>query len=427
MADAANPPAPQAATAAPDVGHTPWRVALAGMAAMAIAMGVGRFAFTPLLPMMLDDGLLSIAEGSWLATANYVGYLLGALALTALPWVAPGIARRWHQAVLTWVGIALTIALTLGMALPWPALWPALRFLAGITAALILLNISGWCMVRLAALGHPSLASLIFCGPGIGIVLTGLPTSAMVAAGWQARSGWLSFGVLGLALCWLVWPVVRGRAALHAPMPAAAKTSAAPAATHARAAPVGMRVLHALAYGLSGLGYIVTATFLPVIARGALPPGSLWVDLFWPIFGLGSAMGAALASRLPMAWDRRWLLMWAFLMQGLGIAVCLLWSTAAGFALSSALVGLPFTVITFLGLQEARRQWPAAADSFASLVTAIYGLGQIAGPPLVAWLLAHTAEGQGFAWGLGIAAGALALGAVMNAASAWRWPLRSGW
>ena len=76
----------------------PLSVAVAGMAALAVAMGVGRFAFTPLLPMMLHDGVVTLAGGSWLATANYLGYLIGALACMALPWVAPRARQRWHAA-----------------------------------------------------------------------------------------------------------------------------------------------------------------------------------------------------------------------------------------------------------------------------------------------------------------------------------------
>ena len=117
---------------------------------------------------------------------------------------------------------------------------------------------------------------------------------------------------------------------------------------------------------------------------------------------------------------RRWLLLAAYALQALGIVLGLLWPTPAGFALSSALVGLPFTAITFYGLQEARRLWPQSADSFASLVTAVYGLGQIAGPPLVAWLLAHADAGQGLARGLALAAGAAPSAA--RAGKTWRPP-----
>ncbi|MGB6114847.1 MAG: YbfB/YjiJ family MFS transporter, partial [Comamonas sp.] len=88
-------PVSSSAVMAPRWSERPWAVALAGLLALAVAMGVGRFAFTPLLPMMLHDGVVDLAQGSWLATANYIGYLVGAMACSALPWLAPRLYRRW--------------------------------------------------------------------------------------------------------------------------------------------------------------------------------------------------------------------------------------------------------------------------------------------------------------------------------------------
>jgi len=412
---------PQTAPDAPAtaLSDRPLAVALAGMAALAAAMGIGRFAFTPLLPMMLHDGVLTLAGGSWLATANYLGYLIGALACMALPWVAPRARQVWHAARLARWGLVATVLLTLGMALPLPGTWPALRFAAGVASALVFLNVSMWCMVRLVALGQSALGGLIFCGPGLGIVLTGLSASAMVALQWPAAAGWAVFGLLSVGLCAAIWPVLQG---------VAVSPSAASVTHTAGQAPPGQgrlaRTGLTLAYGLAGLGYIVTATFLPVIARAALPAGSAWPDLFWPLFGVGVALGAALSTRTPATWDRRWLLMAAHMVQAGAIALGLVRPGTAGFALGSLLLGLPFTAITFYALQEARRLWPAAGDSFPGLLTAAYGIGQIAGPPMVAWMLRHTAtEGQGFVNGLAVAAAALVAGAGLYAAMAWRWPL----
>lgn len=400
------------------LSQRPLAVALAGMAALAVAMGIGRFAFTPLLPMMLHDGVVTLAGGSWLATANYLGYLIGALACMALPWVAPRARQRWHAVRLARWGLAATVLLTLGMALPLPGAWPALRFAAGVASALVFLNVSVWCMVRLVALGHAALGGLIFCGPGLGIVLTGLSASAMVALGWPAAAGWAVFGVLSVGLCTAIWPVLQGLA-----LPAPAAAAHAPGLALPGQGPLARTGL-TLAYGLAGLGYIVTATFLPVIARAALPAGSPWPDLFWPLFGAGVALGALLSTRTPAAWDRRWLLMLAYWVQAGAIALSLVWPGPLGFALGSLLLGLPFTAITFYALQEARRVWPAAGDSFPGLLTAAYGIGQIVGPPMVAWMLHHTAtQGQGFVYGLAVAAAALGVGAVVYAAMAWRWPL----
>ena len=126
----------------------------------------------------------------------------------------------------------------------------------------------------------------------------------------------------------------------------------------------------ALAYGLAGFGYIVTATFLPVIARAALP-GSAWLDLFWPIFGVGAVLGAlprrcasasaatcaaVLAGRLPDPGGRH-------------RASALLAPTSAGFALGSFLLGLPFTAITYFAMQEVRRLRPLQMSSTTGLVT----------------------------------------------------------
>ncbi len=415
MASVSNP-----GTARPALADRPLAVALAGMAALAAAMGIGRFAFTPLLPMMLRDGVLSLAAGSWLATVNYMGYLAGALACMALPWLFPRMSRAWQGARLARWGLAATVLLTCGMALPLPGAWAPLRAAAGVASAVVFLSVSGWCMARLAALGRPALGGLIFCGPGLGIVLTGLSASAMVSAHWRAAAGWAVFGLLCAVLCALVWPVVRGAAQRAAGADGAAAGGAGPAPPGGPAA----RALLTLAYGLAGLGYIVTATFLPVIARGVLPAGSPWPDLFWPVFGAGVALGAALSTRTPPAWDRRWLLAGCHVVQALGIVLGLAWPGVAGFALGSLLLGLPFTAITFYALQEARRIWPAAGDSFAGLLTGAYGLGQIAGPPLVAGALRHAATPQqGFAEGLAMAAGALVLGAAVLGGMARRWPV----
>lgn len=392
----------------------PLRVALAGMVALAVAMGIGRFAFTPLLPMMLHDGVVDIATGSWLATANYAGYLAGALLYMALPWLGRRLGMAPGNAALARGGLVATVLLTGVLAFPWPASWPLLRFLAGVASALVFLGTANWCMGQLTRLGRPQLAGLIFCGPGLGIVVTGLPTGAMVASGWSAAAGWATFAALAAVLCAGIWQVLRGGEAQGNP--------AGPSAAASVPAPAAQRALHAVAYGLAGLGYIVTATFLPVIARAALPAGSAWPDLFWPVFGAGVALGAFLSTRIAPHRDRRWLLAGAYLLQAGGIALGLLWPGPAGFAFGSLLLGLPFTAITFFALQEARHQWPQAGAGFTGLLTALYGIGQIAGPPMAAALLAQAgSRAQGFDWALAVAGSVLVLGAALYAFMAWRW------
>jgi len=379
----------------------PLAIAFAGLLALAVAMGIGRFAFTPLLPMMLHDGVIDLPSATWLATANYLGYWLGALACA----FQPGLWARWRVAtplahtVAVRCGLVATVLLTLGMAQSWSAVWPLWRLLAGMASALVFVYSSGWCLARLTALGSPSLAGIIFVGPGLGITVSGLAASAMVAGGWSAAHGWLVFGLLAAVLSALAWPHLRG-----------AVTPTTPTHTAAHAQPRAALALFTLAYGLAGFGYIVTATFLPVIARQALP-GSLWLDLFWPLFGLGISAGALLTVRMPMHWDRRKLLMACYAMQALGVLMSVWLPSLLGFALGSLLLGLPFTAITLFALQEARRLRPQSASSFIGVITAAWGLGQIAGPPLVALLLHRSASpADGFALSLLSAASALLVG-----------------
>ncbi|MGY0195846.1 YbfB/YjiJ family MFS transporter [Leptothrix sp. BB-4] len=383
---------------------SPWPTALAGLLCLATAMGIGRFAFTPLLPMMLADGVVDLRGGSLLATANYLGYWLGALACAMQPWLwrrfgrqAPVVPTRAIR-----IGLVATLALTAGMALPWPAAWPWWRFLAGLASALVFVYTSGWCLARLTALGAPALAGVIYIGPGLGISTSGLAASAMVAHGWQAWQGWLAMALLALLLMALAWPRLHGSVGVTG----GAAQPDGPLRRPALAA-------FALAYGLAGFGYIVTATFLPVIARQALP-GSVWLDLFWPLFGLGVSLGALLTLRLPMHWDRRHLLAGCYAMQAAGVLLSVWLPTLAGFALGSLLLGLPFTAITLFALQEARRLRPHGASVLIGLLTASYGLGQIAGPLLVAAVLTRSATPHdGFTTSLLIAAFALLAGLVI--------------
>lgn len=395
-----------------DQSMPPWRIAAAGLVALAVAMGIGRFAFTPLLPMMLADGVVDLPAASWLASANYAGYLVGALLCTVQPWLwrRIGSPAPPNPAALVRGGLVATALLTLGMALHLPAAWPVLRFTAGVASALVFVYGSGWCMTQLARLGVPSMAALIYTGPGAGIVLSGVAASAMVALGWTAAAGWLLFGLLAVALTTLVWQIFDPRQELAGP----ASAPSAPAVTDA--VPGGIRGrleigLLTLAYGLAGFGYIITATFLPVIARRTLP-SSGWLDLFWPIFGVGVILGALVASRVRAAIDRRLLLAGCYLVQACGVAASLVSPSLAGFALGSLLLGLPFTAITFFALQEVRRLRPDQVPSTVGLITAMYGLGQIGGPPLATSLLALR-PGAGFSLSLEIAAAALGLGALL--------------
>ncbi|CAE6777455.1 YbfB/YjiJ family MFS transporter [Paraburkholderia sp. SEWSISQ10-3 4] len=389
--------------------HAARRAALACMITLAVVLGIGRFAFTPLLPLMLHGSALGqpqidIQHGGWLASANYAGYFVGAITCAAL---------RVEPARMVRVGLVATVLLTLAMGVTsqfW--VWAVVRFVAGAVSAWTFVFASQWGLRRLAELGAHGWGGVIYTGPGMGIVGTGLLVSA--AGGYGATVGWIGFGLIGAVLSILVWPVFR-----TAPGDATRATGPATTATR-RASPAGQRAStnHAwhradafwliLLYGVPGFGYIITATFLPVIARHALP-GSSWPDLFWPMFGAALIVGALLAARLPVHWDNRTLLAGCYVLQAAGIALGIVWPTAGGFSLGSILIGLPFTAITLFAMREARRLLGDEAAGLMGYATAAYGVGQIVGPLVAAPIAEHTGS---FSPALWLAAGTLLLGAV---------------
>ncbi|HHY6930189.1 TPA: YbfB/YjiJ family MFS transporter [Burkholderia ambifaria] len=380
--------------------------ALACMIGLAVALGVGRFAFTPLLPLMLADGSIGLKAGSWLASANYAGYFVGAVSCAAVR-VAPARMVRF--------GLAATVLLTAAMGVGHLlSAWLVVRFVAGVVSAWTFVFVSQWGLRRLTELHAPEWSGVIYAGPGVGIVLTGLIGGAL--AGHRAAPGWLGFAALSAVLSVAIWRIF-GTAPAVAPPAAPARPAATAAAHHDarrhRADAAWLVVL----YGMPGFGYIITATFLPVIARAALPAGSPWPDLFWPMFGAALIVGAIAAARLPGHWDNRLLLAAGCATQALGIAAGIVWPNAAGFSVGSALLGLPFTAITLFAMREARRLHGERAAGLMGYATASYGVGQILGPLIAAPL---TARFGSFSPALWVAAGALLVGAAGFAATAAR-------
>ena len=391
---------------------SPWMIAVASAASLAVAVGIGRFAFTPLLPMMLSDGVIDLHQASWLASANYLGYLIGALLCMIQPWLWLRLNRLQPLVASHWVrgGLVVTALLTFGMALHLPSLWPVMRFSAGVSSAIVFVFTSSWSLSQLARRNASAMGGLMYAGPGAGIALSGLLASGMVAWHWTAATGWLIFGTLACLLTAGVWRTFNNRPLLVA----AGSTQAAAANAHGLVAGRNQMLVLAGAYGLAGFGYIITATFLPVIARQALP-GSAWLDLFWPLFGLSIVVGCLLATRVSLRGDLRYVLAGCYAVQALGVVVPAWSSSLAGFVLGSVLLGIPFTAITFFVMQEVRRLRPFDAASNMGLVTAVYGVGQISGPPMVAMLLQQTQSlGAGFNLSLEIAAAALLLGAAVH-------------
>ncbi|MDM0047272.1 YbfB/YjiJ family MFS transporter [Variovorax dokdonensis] len=387
-----------------DARRGAWRAALACMVCLAVAMGLGRFAFTPALPLMLHEGKLNLQGAGLLASLNYLGYFVGALSAAAIHAAPPRMVR---------IGLVATAALLVGMGLTAHFLaWGVMRTVAGVASAWAFVFSSGWGLRRLAETGKPELTGFIYAGPGIGILVAGLVGG--LAGTWGANAAWLVYGGLAAVCSAAVWRIFDDP---HPPLAPLADGRATPAPKALASAASDARWLIAL-YGLAGFGYIITATFLPVIARQALP-GSAWPDLFWPMFGLAVIVGAIAGARVPARWDNRLLLAAGYGMQALGVLLSVVWPSVVGFALGSLLLGLPFTAITMFAMRDARRLRGNNASGLIGLSTASYGVGQILGPLFAAPLAQRTGN---FSVPLLVAASVLAFGGLMFV---WVWRRRA--
>jgi MFS family permease len=347
-------------------------------------MGIGRFAFTPILPMMQQDAGVSIAAGAWLAAANYVGYLVGALSVIFVPIPAPTAIR----AGLVTIGVT-TLAMGVHDAF---ALWIVLRALAGVASAWVLVSTSAWSLERLQPLRRPMLESTVFAGVGVGIALAGVACLALMQLGASASQAWLALGWVAVAIALAVLPLMWTRAATTA------RTSA-PFAWSAEA----WRLV--LCYGIFGFGYIIPATYVPAMARAIVPDPAIF-GWAWPIFGAAAAASTIFA---PRALGNRRLWAASALVMAAGVAAPLLVAGGAGIALSALLVGATFMVITMTGMQEARAVAGAAAAPLMAAMTAAFAAGQIAGPLVVSALVRTKG---GIALALGIASVLLLLSAI---------------
>ncbi len=366
---------------------SPAAVAAAGLAALAVGMGIGRFAFTPVLPLMQAEGALGLAGAGWLAAANYAGYLAGAL---SAPLVASSSAVR--------AGLAGTALLTLAMALRESMLlWMLARALAGVASAWVLVHVSAWSLERLS---RPALSGAVYAGVGAGSVVAGALCLLVLHLGLGSREAWLALGLVALAAAVGLWPVFNEKHRT-APLPRNGRLD-------------GQSVRLVLCYSAFGFGYIIPATFIPAFARETLQDPALY-GWAWPLFGAAAAISTVAVSPLVRRFGERRVWLGGHLVMAAGVAAPLALAGMTGIVLCALCVGATFMVITMAGLQEGRRH---GGTGVLAAMTAGFAAGQIAGPAFVALL----AQAGGRIEHASIAACAVLLVSAIALIPPWRKP-----
>ncbi|MGE4579226.1 MAG: YbfB/YjiJ family MFS transporter [Desulfuromonadales bacterium] len=378
----------------PDPARASLRVLLGGMLGMAVAMGLGRFVFTPIIPLMQRDLGLTHGLAGWLAGLNYLGYLIGALLCSFMPQLARNRLVGLSALLVTIIGTALMALAQTGL------VWGLLRLAAGIASALLFIIISVEVAEALGRRGHLPWIGALYGGIGFGIALSG-SLVPLFDWGWGWQGAWIGSGLIA-ALLALIGMAIR-------------RETAPPEGANAVAPPAGRlnRTLWPLAaaYFCEGLGYIVSATFLVSII--AETDGlAFFAPYSWVAVGLAAIPSTLFWPWLARRFGARLALLLAYGLQAAGILVCI-WAESVPTVLFAAVsFGGTFLGIVALVMAEGGRRAPGSQQRIAAVLTACFGIGQILGPP-IAGVLADLRHG--FALPLLLAAGTVLVGALFIA------------
>jgi len=352
----------------------------------------------------------NLAQAGALTTANGLGYLAGALA-------AAPVARWLTETVTFRLGMVLTAAALALTATTSSFSWLLVtRAAAGVSGALVF--IAGGVLAARNAAGRESAAPLAvyFAGGGLGIVVSGVAIPPLLS---QHPNRWP-----------LAWAGLAGAAALAALVSwtAASPTAAGPSADASElgpgpalpgpaaplfdAAALGRLWRVTAAYLLFAAGYIAYITFLSAYLA-AHRAGVVQVAVTWALLGLAAVLAPALWSRPIHAWPGTTALAAALAALAAAAAVALISVAPAVIAISAvgygaSFLAVPAAVTRVTQTATPRARWTAALAAF----TAVFAIGQTAGPYLAGVLADHYGVGATLVWTAALCAGGAALSAV---------------
>lgn len=369
------------------------RVMGAGIASLLLTIGIARFAYTPLLPIMQSQTGLGLAEGGWLASGIYLGYLCGAF-------IAASVKSLATKDLFYRIGLLLAVISSAGMAITenfW--LWMFFRFLAGLsgTAGMLLASalILNWRTNRQL---RPELG-VHFSGVGIGVVFTALLVE-VVGDLFDWRQQWLLLTVISVVLAFIAW--------IWLPKPDDNAKAKQATAQDSPPSP-GFFRLFLVAYFCAGIGYVVSITFIVAIIEelpGLQGLGS-WAFM---IMGVAAAPACILWDIVARHIGYVMTLIWVSVIHVVGILLPVLIPTFTFAFIGCALFGATFIALVSLVLTMSGRYFPSRPAKMMGKMTVAYGFAVILGPAVTGLLAEKTGS---YASGLYFAAAVMSLGCVL--------------
>jgi len=345
-------------------GHKSWQLILAGTAALALAMGIGRFAYTPILPFMMNELSLSTTEGGLIASWNFVGYCVGSL-IPILP--------LFHGHLKTWffAAVAASILTTALMGFPHDVtLFALIRFVSGVASAFTLIFGTSLILPSIQALGKISISTRHFTGVGLGMAVSSIVVSSMGAFNFAWYQLW--YGVAISALVLAVPVIVFTPNELLSP-----SVSNKPKKSQFE---LGFFTI-TLGYGLFGFGYVILGTFISAMARSVpeLAPTEPYV---WLLVGLSGIPTVMFWPWLGLRIGNDYALMLACAIEGVGVYISVALPSKTGIIIAAILLGSTFMGITALAILEGQTRFSGSVLVSTAILTSAFSLGQMIGPYL---------------------------------------------
>lgn len=336
-------------------------VLFGGVLLLVIAMGISRFAFTPILPFMRIDEGISFESAGYLASSNYIGYFVGALG-------AGFVFRNKKNFLLLNVILNVLSIIMMGLTHSfW--LWIILRFVAGATAGYIFVLTSSIIMDYLASHFLTRWSGYVFSGIGLGIAISGILVPFIETSfAWEGT--WLGLGILSMLFFIITMALWR---------PVSIKDSERVPKTKDTNIFQGFMLWLIFAYSLEGLGYIITGTFLVDIIYN-IDSLKAFASFSWVIVGIGAMPAAPVWMTMIAKWSTVKVLSTAYILQIIGILLPVITQTAWSVLLSAFLFGFTFVGIVSLSTAYGRELYPKQSGIVVSALTTAYALGQIIGP-----------------------------------------------
>lgn len=346
---------------------------LAGISALILTVGIARFAYTPFLPLMLNQTELTTFGGGWLATFNYIGYFIGVLLISQINDLH--LKFRFYRFNLI-IAVLTTIAMGLSTNI---LVWSLLRILAGISSTAGIIIAAGFVMSWLKQHEFKAQLGLHFSGLGLGIAIPGL-LIVFMNHHFDWASQWIIMGLFGLLFFIPAW--------LWMPAP---DNNQKPLSSQTKSPSKRWMYLMVAAYFCAGVGYVISATFIVAILEN-MPALKGQGDWIWVLLGLAAVPSCIIWDSISTKLGEVKTLILSYVILLISIIIPavssgLIFNIIGAFLFGATFAGVVSLMLVFIG-----HKFPANPAKAMAKLTISYGIAQITAPAIAAYIstLTHT-------------------------------------